>query len=261
MKILNKNAQYDIEYYPFPIAQIKNYIDPKYIDKLVKSFPDISLFDYIEDKKFGNKYALSEVNNRKKYFKFLKSNKIWNDFFLQINTIEFQKFCFDKLSEKKIALNHPIPTNSLQKIKYLINHYLYRIGKVLFNDKIYLGSPKIKTTLEFQIMSANGNYLLPHTDSKRKILTFCLNLTDSNWKKEYGGGFSSFIPKDISNYYNFNDEFLQFNQCDTIKDYDFEFNQVNLFIKTFNSLHGVKQMQGPKTSYRKSINFSFIYER
>ena len=99
------------------------------------------------------------------------------------------------------------------------------------------------------MMSADGNYLLPHTDNTKKILTFCLNLTNNNWKKEYGGGFSTFKPKDITKYYNYKDEFLQFSECETIKDYEFDLNTANLFIKTFNSLHGVKVMQGPKNCF------------
>lgn len=261
MTFVNNKANFNIEYYPFPVVQITDFIHKNYINELTQNFPDIELFKFIKDNKFGNKYSLCETINRKNYLNFIKQNKIWKEFFLYINSIEFQRNIFDKLNEKNINLNSIVPLTIKQKAKYEANNFLFILSKFFLKNKILLGAPKLKTSLEFQIMSADGNYLLPHTDSKKKMLTFCLNLTNSNWKKEYGGGFSSFLPKDISKYYNYNDEFLQFEECDTVKDFDFEYNQANLFIKTFNSLHGVKAMKGPKTALRKSINFSFIYER
>nr|NIS42923.1 hypothetical protein [Desulfuromonadales bacterium] len=67
---------------------------------------------------------------------------------------------------------------------------------------------------------------------------------EGEWNPEFGGGTEVMRPKDISKNYNFLNAQLSFEEVEKIKVFDFKPNQLVIFVKTFNSLHGVRPMTG-----------------
>ena len=67
---------------------------------------------------------------------------------------------------------------------------------------------------------------------------------DGEWDPAHGGGTEVMKPKDPAKTYNFLNKQLEFDEVETLKTFDFNPNQVVLFVKTFNSLHCVRPMTG-----------------
>lgn len=64
-------------------------------------------------------------------------------------------------------------------------------------------------------------------------------------------------PKDITRSFNYLNKQLEFDEFETIKNFDYYPNQCLVFIKTFNSLHVVRHMKGYNSSLmRKTITIN-----
>jgi hypothetical protein len=60
-------------------------------------------------------------------------------------------------------------------------------------------------------------------------------------------------PLDQSENFNLLNRYLRFDQVETIDTMAYESNQCVIFIKTFNSLHAVKPMTGPRDVMRRTL--------
>jgi hypothetical protein len=243
--INTKSPNININYKPFPVLSLKNFINKQYYIQLVNTFPEKELFEFKEN--LGKKYSLSETNNRKNYFKYIKQNKIWNKFFKIIKSKNFIQEIIDLLYENNINLGLKNSKQISLESKNFLKNLKNTIKKKFF----------FKSKFEFSMMSGEGGYILPHTDAPEKIITIVIPMINENeWKKEWGGGTSILEPVDERNYYNHQNKYLNFNEVKTLKNLPFEKNNSTLFIKTFNSLHCVYPIQGPNTILRKSLTIN-----
>jgi hypothetical protein len=80
--------------------------------------------------------------------------------------------------------------------------------------------------------------------------------TPGEWNPAWGGGTDILKPKDPSESYNYFNRDLPYEACETLRTVEFLPNQAMLFLKTFNSLHGVKQMNGPEGSLRRTLTIN-----
>ncbi len=72
-----------------------------------------------------------------------------------------------------------------------------------------------------------------------------------------GGGTEVMTPVDLSQNYNQNNRQLEFEDVETIDICPFKPNQCIVFVKTFNSLHAVRPMQGGNnTAFRKTLTIN-----
>ena len=95
------------------------------------------------------------------------------------------------------------------------------------------------------MISANGGYLLPHTDAPSKIVTMTLSMTrEGDWCRTYGGGLDVNRPKRDALVYNQLNVQADFADMDVIDTIEFRPNTGVVFIKTFNSWHSVSPIQG-----------------
>jgi len=229
----------DFEYEPFPIGLASPALDEKVYRDLVDSFPPIDLFEYKPDK--GGKYSLSQVNHPRQYRNFIRNSDPWRAFHHYIKSPEFIAGALQMLEDNGIDLG--IPDIGFAEKMYLRARAIKR------------GNPvphfaKLKARFEFSAMPVAGGNILPHTDHPKKVITMVIPMLKENeWNPAWGGGTSMVWPKDKTKSFNRMNSYLDFDEVDVLKTFEFEPNQNLVFIKTNNSWHAVSPMTGddPKT--------------
>jgi hypothetical protein len=115
----------------------------------------------------------------------------------------------------------------------------------------------LSARFEFSAMPALGGNILPHTDSPQKIVTLVVSMRNAQeWIPSYGGGTEVMRPIDPSKSFNLQNRYLSFEEVETIREMPFESNQCVIFVKTFNSLHGVRPMTGPSGLVRRTLTIN-----
>jgi len=248
----------EMDYDPYPIGYVPRIFPPELYAELAKTYPDLDLFAYMP--KHGHKYSLSQLNNPDKYYAFLKSNPLWNSVYEEVKSPRFVAGVIDALYDYKVDVG-------LRGRYEVINSRENEIRRKLRNAISYFKTgrtPKvgITTRFEFSVLPANGGHIRPHTDSAQKLITLVVScISDGEWDAAHGGGTSVLRPKDVTENFNHNNRYLEFDQTDTIKTFPFVPNQCVIFVKTFNSLHAVHPMTGTQsTAMRKTLTINFELE-
>lgn len=230
-------------YEPYPIGIIRNIFEPSLYGRLVDNFPPADLFRFMQY--HGDKWSLSEVNNPDLYYKFLRSSPDWNRLFNEVKSKDFIDQVLHSLAQSKIDLGL---TSSAS------GSTLRRLRDKLLGRKSPGG---LRARFEFSMMSAEGGNILPHTDSPQKHITLVVSMVrPGEWDQAWGGGTDLMRPLDTSENFNLLNRYLKFDQVETIETMAYEPNQCVIFIKTFNSLHAVKPMSGPKAVMRRTLTIN-----
>jgi hypothetical protein len=225
-----------LRYDPFPIGLVAPVLEADYYHALVDAFPPIELFQYKPE--YGEKYSLSEKNNPRKYRAFVRSSPPWRELHAYVKSRDFVFSVFDALRERNVDLGitRRRASRAGRWLKLLRN---VALGRMPSTD------PPIYSRFEFSALPADGGQLLPHTDARRKLVTVVVSMVrDGEWPVELGGGTEIMRPRDPSLNYNFVNRQLRFEEVETIDAFPFRPNQAVLFVKTFNSLHGMHPMPG-----------------
>jgi hypothetical protein len=249
MRFLYDNLQ--LRYEPFPIGLVRPILDDVIYRDLVNHYPDIELFEsHAAYGKAGNKYALTEKLNPKKYYQFIQSSPQWNEFHQWVTSDAFISETFSALKEKDIDLGYEFTDRA---------HQLKRRLKDLAHGRLCPRQRALEARFEFSALPANGGMVVPHTDARRKLVTIVVSMMkDGEWKQEYGGGLDINKPKDPRLNFNLTNRHADFDEMEVIDTFEFLPNQAVLFIKTFNSWHSVRPMQGPDSSMalRKTLTIN-----
>ena len=243
--MLNYN-KVEMRYEPYPLAVLRPALDVDLYNKLVESFPDESLFGGLP--KFPYKLSLSEKWAPENYARFLRGNKVWNDFhswvksegFIQ-NTVEFLRSNYVDL-----PLHEAFEAGS-QKLK--------RLAKSLGRGHLPSRGLKLRSRFEFSSLRADGGTVEPHTDAPRKVITLVVSMVKAGeWDIAYGGGLDVNRSKDIRYAYNWENQMVPWEAVEIIDTIPFVPNQCTIFVKTHNSLHSVRPMtQKGSKALRKSV--------
>lgn len=238
-RLLNLNRA-TFRYEPYPIGIIRDIFEPTLYSRLVDTFPPVELFHFMQY--HGNKWSLSEVNNPELYHKFLSSNSDWRRLHLEVKSSEFIEQVLETLAKLKIDLG--LTANGRSSLLSNIKNRV--LGRA---------SPRgLHARFEFSMMSAEGGHILPHTDSPQKHITLVISMAKlGEWNPGWGGGTDLMRPLDPSDNFNHQNRYLHFDQVETIDTMAYEPNQCVIFIKTFNSLHAVKPMTGPRNAMRRTL--------
>lgn len=235
-------------YEPYPIGVALNVFDHDLYQQMTEGFPPQHLFEYKEV--LGHKYSLSEMNNPREYQDFVNSHEVWRSFHEWIKREEFPYEIFDKLCRHNIELGVQRPAG----------HSPGQLRRIVDQVRGHRSEPayRLNTRFEFSMLPADGGCIKPHTDAPQKIVTLVVAMPrQAEWKDAYGGGTEVMKPKDISRNYNFVNNQLEFDEVETVGTFDYCPNQCVVFIKTFNSLHGVRPMQGHGTNLmRKTLTIN-----
>jgi hypothetical protein len=106
-------------------------------------------------------------------------------------------------------------------------------------------------------LPADSGIVVPHTDAPRKFITLVFTMVDDGeWNEAWGGGTDILRSKDPSKSYNYQNKPLDYGDCDILRTVEFQPNQAMLFVKTFNSLHGVQRMTGPEGKLRRTLTIN-----
>lgn len=244
-------------YDPYPIGLAQNIIKALPYNDLVTNFPSRDLFIYRPN--YGKKWSLSETDNSQAYFDFIKNNSTYFNFYKELKDKEFILKVVDFLKSHKIEVplrnRKFINTNKFSKLYFFNKTYLHILNK--------LGSAyHLNARFEFSRMPVDGGHILPHTDSPQKIITIVVPIVSSNDGTSIkNAGTSVLRPKDVTNNYNQLNKWLSFDDVELVKTFPFEANKSIVFVKTFNSLHGVAPLLSEdKNQDRKSltINIEFV---
>jgi hypothetical protein len=237
----------EFDYDPYPIGISRPALVPDFYTELVRTFPAIELFRYMESK--GDKYSLSQYNNGAVYRRFLKTTPAWRRFHGYIHSPEFITGTYDMLRQHNLDLDLPPPG------------FRRRISRRFSAWK--RGTPiphfqRIKARFEFSAMPITGGNILPHTDSTRKSVTMVIPiLEEGEWDSAWGGGTSIVRPKDPTRLFNRVNQFMDFDEVDIVKTFAFAPNQCLVFVRTDTYWHAVMPMTGTDpTILRKTLTIN-----
>lgn len=241
----------DFVYDPFPIGTVANVFSKSFYQEMARQFPAANLFEYKQS--LGHKYSLSEVNNADHYYGFVRSHRLWNDFYNWIKRDDFAYEILDRLAERHIDLGFKRRALGLSERARLS---LYSLGLRPGNFPLFV--PRLRSRFEFSMLPADGGFLKPHTDSPQKVLTLVVAMPQNGeWHPQYGGATEVMRPKDIRRNFNFMNQQMEFEEVQTVRRFEYQANHCVIFIKTFNSLHGVLPMKGFDTDLmRKTLTIN-----
>ena len=238
-----QNAQFYYE--PFPICYVPNLLDKAEYEALRENYPDINLFEH--KPVLGDKYSLSELNNKDNYHKFVSENPIWGKFFAKIKSKEF-------IEETLVFLKAHNIDMGINKFVYLPKRKKFKNLRII---KLRQKQVTLTSRFEFSVMKANGGNITPHTDAPNKIITLVISFIGENeWNSEWGGGTDVLIPTDRTKLFNHVNKQMPFDKMEYVRTFPFNPNQLVLFIKTYNSWHSVTPIKGPETGLRKTLTIN-----
>ena len=237
----------EFDYDPFPIGIARPALLADVYSELVRTFPAIELFRYMKSK--GEKYSLSQYNNRQNYHRFLKTTPSWRRFHSYIHSPEFITGTYEMLRQHNLDLDLPAP-GFMRRLSQQFSAWKRGTPVPHF--------PRIKARFEFSAMPVTGGSILPHTDSTRKSVTMVVPiLEEDEWDSAWGGGTSVVRPKDPARIFNRVDYRLDFDEVDTLKTFAFAPNQCLVFVRTDTSWHAVMPMTGSDaTILRKTLTIN-----
>ena len=246
-------SNFIFDYEPYPIGVAREFIEPDYYRQLVENFPPIELFGDFFDAG-SNKKALSEIYRPDVYHRFIRETPVYLAFYKYIKSREFIHDvlnCFEQNFIQLRLFDARITSSTLP----LSGPLFRRMENVLRRLRRKKG---LRSRFEFSALPSKGGNIRPHTDVPSKIISLVLSiLKNGDWNPAWKGGTDVLKPKDRSKSYNFYNNYLDFDECETLKTFEYVPNQCVLFLKTFNSLHCVSPIQHDDPDlYRKTITIT-----
>lgn len=241
-----------LRYDPFPIGLARPLMDESLYRELLDNYPDIELFcSHADYGKAGVKYALTEKLNPKHYYGFIRGNPVWRDFHDWITRGSFIRDAIGALKERNIDLGIEFPQRRERIRRGLRN---LRRGRLCGTE------PPLSARFEFSALPAAGGMVVPHTDARRKLVTFVIAmLREGEWDTAWGGGTDLNRPRDERLNYNHVNRHAGFDEMEVIDTFEFTSNQAVMFVKTFNSWHSVRPMTGPDPSIlRRTLTVNIV---
>ena len=221
-------------YEPYPIGVARGVFEEQFYHQLVESFPPVELFSFMP--LLGNKYSLSEVNNPEAYHHYVRNSPPWQKFHAWVKRPEFPNEVLAMLREHNIDL--------FLEGAVVVQASRSLLDKVTFRPPASV-KPRLSARFEFSMIPADGGFIKPHTDSPQKIITLVVGMFHpGEWDSSFGGATEVLKPKDIRNNFNYKNQYLEFDEVETLTGFPYSSNSCVIFIKTFNSLHAVRPMTG-----------------
>ena len=211
-----------MEYEPFPVGFFSPAIPGDIYKELESSWPDHSLFKSLPE--LGSKFALSGMDNANHWSKLIKSDP-WKSFHEYVSSDSFIGIVFKWLKKNSVDI---------------------------------FVSEKISTRWEFSVLPGHGGHIKAHTDSPHKIVTLVLSFSD-DWPVDVGGT-EIFKVKRPADSFNFMNRQMPWKKIEFVRRMPFGSNLCTLFVKTHDSLHGVRPLNNPG-KMRKTIVINLMIDR
>lgn len=229
-------------YAPFPFGVIANVMDAGFYRQLVAEWPPTELFVFKEN--LGKKYSLSEVNNGEGYLRFLRTNRVWGEFYRRLKSPEFVREVLQVLQSQNIDLGlagkHIATVHALSTVGEKLSGAMTKLARLRGTEA------SLSSRFEFSMLPASGGNIKPHTDAPQKLVTLVFSMLDDHeWRQEWGGGTAMLRTNEPALAFNHMNKQADFNRFEPVSVVEFVPNQCLIFIKTFNSWHTVYPMTGP----------------
>src|SRR5207249_5186511 len=110
--------------------------------------------------------------------------------------------------------------------------------------RLALPAPRLSSRFEFSMLPSAAGCIKPHTDAPQKMITLVISMIENGeWDPSFGGETEVLRPVDRQKTFNFMNRYLEFDEVETIRTFEFMPNQGIVLVKTFNSLHAVSPMK------------------
>jgi hypothetical protein len=244
-------ANLELRYEPFPIGIARPIMDDTAYRQYLDRYPPLELFEFIP--KIGNKYCLSEKYNPKAYQDWIRQHACWTEFHRWVKSPDFVFGVLDELSRRHVDLGFKRRSAGQQVRRRL---------RSLLSGKWWQSKERLAARFEFSMLPAAGGSVTPHTDNPDKIVTMVVSMArPGEWDPAYGGGTEVNRHRRPELSFNQVNGKAEFEDMEKIAVYKFEPNQCVLFVKTFNSWHCVRPMQGNGTdAMRRSLTINIELE-
>lgn len=224
----------------FVLFDIKNFLDDKTYNELKNNFPSK---EYFIKSNNGGKVLF---NSKQKIFhEFINRKLIWKKFYKFVSSKEFI-FFFLKILKKD--LKYPNSNEFYIKNDYLKK--IFNLTKIKYLD----------FNMQFSLMK-KGDFIAPHIDDEKKILTLMLYFPDDLDSSKYGTSFykKNHLAKFDGNFWDkgkLNDAKIEEfkNKFTLIDKAEFSDNRLVGFVPNDNSWHAVDKIE--KDILRKSVNLN-----
>jgi hypothetical protein len=227
-----------LRYEPFPIGIAKPIMDDATYASCVDSYPPLELFEYIP--KVGHKYCLSEKYHPDKYHAWVKDHARWTEFRRWVKSEDFVFEVLGELARRHVDLGfkrRPVGKQVQRRLQHLLE------------GKWWKGEDRLSARFEFSMLPADGGSVTPHTDNPDKIVTMVVSMArPGEWDPAFGGGTEVNRHKNPELSFNRVNGKADYEDMERLEVFAFEPNQCVLFVKTFNSWHCVRPMQGQGSS-------------
>ncbi|MFC7052279.1 hypothetical protein ACFQI3_06205 [Hansschlegelia quercus] len=232
-------------YAPYPFGVIAPVFDEKLYDELLSTFPKMELFKF--HSQHGAKYSLSERSNREQYEKFIASHAAWREVHAFIKSDDFIFTVLDALRDHDVDLGFKRSQQSRGK-------RIKKAARSLMRGRLPSVEAPLYSRFEFSALPAHGGVVTPHTDAPEKFVTIVFSMVrPGEWQDQWGGGTDILLPKDETKSFNYMNKQVPYDQTEMTASVPYKPNQAMIFVKTHNSLHGVRQMVGPEGAMRRTL--------
>jgi len=244
-------ANLELRYEPFPIGVARPIMDDAAYRQYLDRYPPPELFEFIP--KVGNKYCLSEKYNSKSYSDWIRQHACWTEFHRWVKSPDFVFGVLDELSRRSVDLGFK---------RRSVGQQLKRRLRNLLSGRWWQGEERLSARFEFSMLPAAGGSVTPHTDNPDKIVTMVVSMArPGEWDPGYGGGTEVNRHRRPELSFNQMNGKAEFEDMEKLAVYEFEPNQCVLFVKTFNSWHCVRPMQGNgSNAMRRSLTINIELE-
>jgi hypothetical protein len=232
-------------YEPYPIGVIPKVLDPRLYEALIEAYPPDALFATLPE--VGNKYVLSEKFNGSAYRRFIAGCPVWRDFHDFVKSEDFVDAVDSCLLKSQVDVGLRAYRQSQPTRWRKLLRDLFMRGRL---PRVH---PGLYTRFEFSMLPSDGGCVVPHTDSPGKLITLVISMIrEGEWDTKWGGGTDVNRPRDPRRSYNELNRNVDFEDVEVLRTFEFLPNQCVIFVKTFNSLHSVRQISasGPRRMRR-----------
>jgi len=216
-------ADLQICYEPFPIGVCEQFLNPKFYQELLATWPPVELFRSMPN--LGKKYSLSEVNHGEAYRDYCRTSRPWKLFHSMVKQKGFIEYVLGTLRSRNIDIGY--------------------------------GADQLTARFEFSMLSGDGGHIVPHTDAASKVVTLVVYFVEvGEWDEAWGGGTAILRTQQTEKNFNRINLALNFDEVESLHVMPFVSNSCLLFVKTFNSLHAVYPLTAPADVFRRSVTIN-----
>jgi len=236
-------------YDPYPLGVACPVLDASVYDEMLRTFPAFELFAPIPG--VGEKFSLSEKFARANFHEYVESQPVWREFYRYVKSPKLIADVDQALRAHNVDLGFE-KRRPPGPIRFKRALHSIRRGRLPRRPL------RLRSRFEFSALRATGGCVLPHTDAQKKFITLIISMVrDGEWPASYGGGTDVNRPKEMHRNFNWINEGMEFDEVEVLETIPFRPNQCVVFVKTFNSLHAVRPLNGNGSdALRKSLTIN-----